>query len=239
MKTTDITYHAAGQRFVGYLAVDDARPGKRPGVLVAHEGGGLSELTRSIARKLAALGYVAFAMDYHGDAAPFTDMDLVMARLGALMAAPAPIREIAGAALRVLADQPETDTARMAAIGYCFGGTTVLELARMGAPLKAVVGFHSGLYASEPAKAPIKPVVLTQIGVDDPIITAENRLAFEQEMKAAGADWRMIVYGGAGHSFTNPDVGAMGRPGFAYHQPSDERSWRAMLDVFGEVFGAG
>jgi len=237
MHTEDIEYHAAGQRFVGFLAVDESRSGKRPGILLAHEGGGLQDLTRSFALRLAQLGYVAFAMDYHGDGRVMTDMDQVMPRLNALMVAPAPIREIAATALKVLADRPETDAGKMAAIGYCFGGATVLELARAGADLKAVVGFHSGLYASEPAKAPIKPVILTQIGVDDPIITAEDRIKFEQEMQAAGADWRMIVYGNAGHSFTNPDVGRLGRAGFAYHKPSDERSWQAMLDVFAEVFG--
>jgi dienelactone hydrolase len=239
MQTTDIEYHAAGQRFVGYLAVDEGRAGKRPGVLVCHEGGGLADLTKSIARRLADLGYVAFAMDYHGDGKPMTDMAQVMPRLGALLAPPAPIREIATTALKVLRDQPQTDTTRLAAIGYCFGGTTVLELARMGTELKAVVGFHSGLATTQPAEpGAVKAIVLTQIGVDDPIITADDRVAFEKEMAAAGADWRMLVYGGAGHSFTNPDVGRLGRPGFEYHQPADERSWRVMLDLFGEVFGA-
>ena len=237
MHTQDIEYHAVGQRFVGYLALDETRSGKRPGVLVAHEGGGLAELTKAFARRLAALGYVAFAMDYHGDGKPLSDLSQTMARLGSLMVAPAPIREIAMAALGVLSDQTQTDRERLAAIGFCFGGTTVLEMARAGAPLKAVVGFHSGLQASEPAAGPIQAVVLTQIGADDPIIPPESRAAFEQEMTAAGADWRMIVYGGAGHSFTNPDIGAMGRPGFAFHAPSNARSWRAMLDLFQEVFG--
>ncbi|MDB5431532.1 MAG: dienelactone hydrolase [Caulobacter sp.] len=238
MKTQDIEYHVGAERYVGYLAVDEARPGKRPGVLLSHEGGGLGELTKTFARRLAGLGYVAFCLDYHGDQRP-TDMGQVMARLGKLISETPGIREIATTALKILTDQPQTDPERLAAIGYCFGGTTSLELARSGADLKAVVGFHSGLATPRPAQpGAIKGKVLTQIGVNDPIIPPEQRIAFEQEMESAGADWRMIVYGGAGHSFTNPDVGAMGRPGFEYHGPSDERSWRAMLDLFEEVFGA-
>jgi dienelactone hydrolase len=238
MKIQDIPYHAGGERFVGYLVVDDGKVGTRPGVLLAPEGPGLGDLAKGFARKLAQRGYVVFAMDYHGDGQVLIDMGAVMSRLGAFMADPTSIRAIAAEALRVLTEQPETDKERLAAIGYCFGGTTALELARSGAPLKAAVGFHSGLGTAKPAEAGgIKAVVLTQIGADDPIIPPEQRAAFEAEMTKAGADWRMIVYGGAGHSFTNPDVGAMGRIGFAYNEAADKRSWRAMLDLFDEVFG--
>jgi dienelactone hydrolase len=235
MKTQDIEYHADGQRLVGYWAVDDAKAGKRPGIIVAHEGGGLGEHAKNSARKLAQAGYAAFALDYYGDGQPLADMSTAMGRIGAWMADPTGIRARAHAALEVLTTQAETDANRLAGIGYCFGGTTVLEMARAGEPLQAVVGFHSGLGTSRPATA-IKPKVLVQIGADDPIIPPEQRAAFEAEMKAANADWRMLVYGGAGHSFTNPDSGRLGRPGFAYDESADKRSWRAMLDVFEEVF---
>jgi dienelactone hydrolase len=236
MKTQDIEYHADGARLVGYLAVDDAKAGKRPGIIVAHEGGGLGEHAKNSARKLAQAGYAAFALDYYGDGLPLADMSTAMGRIGAWMADPTGIRARAHAALEVLTAQAETDTNRLAGIGYCFGGTTVLEMARAGEPLKAVVGFHSGLGTSKPAAPGIKPKILVQIGADDPIIPPDQRAAFEAEMKAADADWRMLVYGGAGHSFTNPDVGAMGRPGFEYNASADTRSWRAMLDLFDEVF---
>lgn len=238
MKTEDIEYQADGARLVGYLAVDDSRPGKRPGVLVAPEGGGLVDLTKSIARRLAEAGYVAFAMDYYGDGKPLSDMNEVMPRIMAFMADPGTIRARAAAALAVLAAQPECDAGKLAAIGYCFGGTTVLELARSGADLKAVVGFHSGLATTRPqdAKA-IRAKILTCIGADDPIIPADQRQAFEKEMTEGGVDWRMNVYGGAGHSFTNPGVGALGRPGFDYHEPTDRRSWAAMIDLFDETLG--
>ena len=238
MKTQDIEYHADGARLVGYLAVDDTRSGKRPGVLVAPEGGGLVDLTKSIARRLAEAGYVAFAMDYYGDGKPLSDRNEVMPRINAFMAEPSTIRARATEALAVLARQPECDPAKLAATGYCFGGTTVLELARSGAELQAVVGFHSGLATTRPqdAKA-IKAKVLTCIGALDPIIPPEQRLAFEKEMTEGGVDWRMNVYGAAGHSFTNPDVGALGMPGFEYHAETDRRSWAAMLDLFDEALG--
>jgi dienelactone hydrolase len=239
MKTQDIEYTVGGQRYVGYLAVDETEAGTRPGVLVGPEGGGLVELTKSIARRLAEAGYAALAMDYYGDGRPLADMNEVMARLGPWMADPTGIREIAAAALGVLAGQAQTDPARLAAIGYCFGGTTALELARSGADLKVVVGFHSGLGTARPAPAKqIKAKVLVNIGADDPIIPPEQRLAFEKEMTEGGVDWRMNLYGGAGHSFTNPDVGALGRPGFAYHEPTDRRSWTAMMEMFGEAFSS-
>jgi dienelactone hydrolase len=237
MKSEDIEYHADGARLVGTLFVDDAKAGKRPGVLVAPEGGGLVDLTKSIARRLAEAGYVAFAMDYYGDGKPLADMAEVMPRIGVFMADPSTIRARAAGALAVLAAQPQTDTGKLAAIGYCFGGTTVLELARSGADLKAVVGFHSGLGTTRPATpGVVKAKILTCIGYHDPIIPPDQRLAFEKEMNDAGVDWRMTVYGGAGHSFTNPGVGALGRPGFEYHEDTDKRSWRAMIDLFDEAF---
>ncbi len=238
MKTQDIAYTADGADLVGFLAVDDAKSGKRPGIIVAHEGGGLAEHAKNSARKLAEAGYIAFALDYYGGGQPLPDLTQAMPRIMAWMADPTGIRARAHAALEVLTAQPETDTSRLAGIGYCFGGTTVLEMARAGEPLKAVVGFHSGLGTAKPAQAgAVKAKVLVQIGADDPIIPPEQRAAFEEEMKGAGVDWRMLVYGGAGHSFTNPAANALGRPGFAYDALADRRSWQAMLDLFAEVFG--
>jgi len=237
MKTEEIAYTVGGKRYVGYLAVDDAKSGKRPGVLLAPEAPGRGPLVMSFARRLADAGYVAFAMDFHGDAEVITDFGEMMQRLGGFMADPAGIRAIAGEALKVLASQPQTDTGKLAGIGYCFGGTTVLELARSGADVKAVVGFHSGLGTARPQDAAnIKAKVLVQIGADDPLITPEQRLAFEQEMRAGGVDWRIIVYGGAEHSFTNPDASAFGRPGIKYDEATDKRSWKEMLALFEEVF---
>jgi len=131
---------------------------------------------------------------------------------------------------------PRTDGHRLAAIGFCFGGTLALELARGGADLKAIVGFHSGLATPRPQDAgAIVGKVLVLIGADDPIIPPEQRSAFEDEMRAGGVDWQLHLYGGVQHSFTNPRANNTGLPGIAYHEPTDRRSWRAMRDLFDET----
>ena len=233
----EIAYDVGGKTYVGTYYADDGIAGARPGVLVAPEGGGLTEHTRSIARRLAEVGFSALAMDYYGGGKPLDDINKVMTKLAPWFADPTGIREIATEALSKLSAEPETDPHRLAAIGYCFGGTTALELARSGANLKAVVGFHSGIGTARPAPAgAIKGKVLVQIGAADPIVPPEHRVAFEAEMNGVGADWRLILYGGVGHSFTNPNVDALGRDGFRYDAVADRRSWAAMLDLFGEVF---
>ena len=157
-------------------------------MLVCHEGPGLTEHTKKIAARLAGLGYAAFAMDYHGDGKPLANPADGRPRIAAWIADPTGIRARATAALDVLRAQKEVDTARLAAIGYCFGGTTALEIGRSGADVKAIVGFHSGLATARPQDAKnIKGKVLVCIGADDPIIPPEQRAAFETEMKAAGS----------------------------------------------------
>ena len=236
MRTQDIEYTADGVRMIGQYVVDETKPARRAGVLVCHEGPGLTEHTKKIAARLAGLGYAAFAMDYHGDGKPLADITQTMARLAPWMADPTGIRTRARAALDVLKAQPEVDPAKLAAIGYCFGGTTALEIARSGADVKAIVGFHSGLATARPQDAAnIKGKVLVCIGADDPIIPPAQRAAFEDEMKAAGADWRLQLYGGAGHSFTNPAADSRGMKGFFYHEATDRRSWNAMMELFDET----
>lgn len=236
MRTEDIEYRADGVRMIGQYVVDDSKPGQRAGVLVCHEGPGLTGHTKKIAARLAGLGYAAFAMDYHGDGKPLADLTQTMARLTPWMADPTGIRTRALAALDVLKAQKEVDPARLASIGYCFGGTTSLEIARSGADVKAVVGFHSGLATARPQDAVnIKAKVLVCIGADDPIIPPEQRAAFESEMKSAGVDWRLQLYGGAGHSFTNPAADSRGMKGFFYHEATDRRSWNAMIELFNET----
>jgi len=236
--TRDISYEADGRTMVGTLALPDGT-GRRPGVLVSHEGPGLDDHARSRAVRLAEeLGYVAFALDYHGDGRPLEDRAQMMARLGELREDLPRARAIGTAGLDVLRGEARTDTDMLAAIGYCFGGTLSLELARGGADLKAVVGFHAGLTTVQPEDARnITGKVLALIGADDPIVDNDQRRAFEEEMRAGGVDWQLHVYGGAVHSFTNPRAAGVDIPGIAYHEPSDRRSWQAMLDLFAEVFG--
>jgi dienelactone hydrolase len=235
--TKDIEYKADGRAMVGRLARPEGE-GKRPAVLIAHEGLGLDDYQKSRAGRLAELGYIAFALDYHGGGKQLADRDEMMARLGVLWEDPERTRALAGAGLEVLLAEPRADALKVAAIGYCFGGAVVLELARGGADVKAVVGFHPRLSTVRPQDASnIKGKVLACLGAEDSLVPLEERLAFEEEMRAGGVDWRMNLYGGAEHSFTHPWVDLVDVPGLKYHQPSDERSWRAMLDLFDEVLG--
>jgi dienelactone hydrolase len=237
MRVEDIEYTVGEERMLGHLAIDDRRLGPRPGILVCHAGGGLDDHAKGVAERLAGLGYAAFALDYHGGGKPL-DRDQVMERLGPLMGDPGRTRELGSAGLAILLGREEVDAAKVAAIGYCFGGTMALELARSGADIAVVVGFHSGLATNRPAGASeVKARVLVCIGAEDPIVPPEQRATFEEEMRAAGVDWRMNLYGGAVHSFTDPNAGSTDFPGVAYHQPTDERSWRAMIDFFDEQFG--
>lgn len=236
MLTQDIEYRADGVRMVGQYVVDDISSARRPGVLVIHEGPGLTEHTKKIAARLAGKGYAAFAMDYHGGGTPHPNPAEVRPQIAAWIANPTGIMARATAALEVLKAQKEVDTGRLAAIGYCFGGTTALELGREGCDLKAIVGFHSGLATSRPQAAKnIKGKVLVNIGAEDPIIPPEQRSAFETEMKGAGLDWRLQLYGGAGHSFTNPAADSRGMQGFYYHEATDRRSWNTMIELLDET----
>jgi dienelactone hydrolase len=161
----------------------------------------------------------------------------MMARVGSLAANPERLRALGRAGLDVLLADP-IDATKVAAIGYCFGGTVVLKLARGGADLEAVVGFHPGLATTRPEDAGnITGKVLVCVGSEDPYVTRDQRLAFENEMRAGGVDWRINLYGGAKHSFTHPNAAQAGLPGLEYDQRSAERSWRAMLDLFDESFG--
>lgn len=222
-----------GVPLTGYLA-DGSGGATAPGVLVAHEGGGLGRHTKDRARRLAELGFVAFALDYYGEEDP--PLDRAMALGKALRDDPALFRSRLSAGLEVLLGQPNVDRSRLAGIGYCMGGAAVIELARMGAPFRAVVGFHSGFVpATEEDKAGFAGRLLLCHGADDPIVTAAQRDSFLAEASAAGIDWQLHLYGGVGHSFTNPDIDALGLPGFAFDETADRRSWRSMLNLFEET----
>ncbi len=235
MRTESIDYSYEAQPLRGYLAVDAAQAGRVPGVLVVHDAGGLSDNIKEKARRLAALGYCAFALDLFGEGKTVTDG---MRRIGELASALPRWRGLAIAGLQVLASRAECDASRMAAIGYCFGGTTVYELARSGADLKGVVGFHSGLSPSSGEAKNIRGKVLALVGADDPLIPPEARVAWEREMREANVDWQMNVYGNTGHSFTNPGADAMNRPGFFYQPHTDARAWAEMRRFFDEIFSA-
>ena len=231
----DVEYEADGAVMIGRLAVPDD-PGPRPAVLIAHEANGLDDFQNTRARQLAELVYVAFALDDHGGGVP-PEFAAAQARTSELWDDPDRMRALGLAGLDVLLAEPATDPTKVAAIGFCFGGAMVFELARTGADLSAVVGFHPGLRTNRPDdSADIVGTVLICVGSEDPYVTPADRAAFEAEMRAAGVDWRLHLYGGIEHSFTHPHVDAAAIPGLRYHQPTAERSWREMLALFDEVF---
>ena len=236
MISRNLDYIADGKARTGFIAYDETRPGRRPAVLVLHEGAGLGEHVRERARRLAGLGYVAFALDLF--VGPFESRAQGIVVITGMVADPSGVRRHGAEALVLMRARPEVDPVRTAAIGFCFGGWAALEMARGGLDLGCAVSFHGGLHSTAPAgPGALKGPVLVCTGADDPHVPADQRAAFEAEMTAAGADWRLNLYGGAQHGFTDAAVDPAKWPGAAYHPSADARSWRAMLDLFDEVFG--
>jgi len=235
-----VMYRAGDLAMQGYLAYDDSIKDKRPGILVVHEWWGLNEYSRERARMLAQLGYTALAVDMYGDGKQADHPD----DAGKFSAAvrqnlPAAMQRFA-AAMEILQKHPTVDPEYTAAIGYCFGGGMVLEMARQGLDLDAVVSFHGSLATEHPA-APgtVKPRILVCNGADDKFITPEQIETFHREMEAAGVDYKFISYPGAKHSFTNPgaDIYAekFNMP-IGYNKEADRRSWQDMQDFLKDSF---
>ncbi len=237
MQTDILTYQADGLTMQSRLFVEPGG-GPRPGVLVFPEAFGLSAHAIGRAERLAGLGYAALACDLHGDGRLVDGLDEALGLLKPLFADPSKTRARAGGGLGALLARPEVDQARIAAIGFCFGGTMALELARGGAALRAVVGFHSGLGTTAPktdARA-IQARVLVCIGADDPMIPAGQRAEFETEMREAGVDWQMHLYGNTVHSFTNQGAAKRNMPDAIRYSPeADARSWASMRALFDEA----
>jgi dienelactone hydrolase len=238
MANRALDYRDGAVTLKGYVA-DDGRPGARPGVVLFPEAFGIGEHVIERARRLAALGYVALAADPYGDGAQARDLPHAIELMTAVRSDVDRWRARARAALDALVAQPGVDRARLAAIGYCFGGSTALELARSGASLGAVVSFHGGLEAPRPEDARnIRARVLVCHGANDPLIPPEQVAAFEAQMRETKVDWQVCVYGGTVHSFTNPDADKLGNPALAYSAAADRRSWAAMVSLFEEAFGS-
>ena len=238
MKTESIEYQDGDVVLRGFLAYDDTQSGRRPGVLVMPGGFGLGANAKSRAEKLARLGYVALAGDPYGDGIEVDDLKEVMKLVTGLRTDAAKFYRRVQVALERLNSLPQADPDRIAAIGYCLGGTFVLELARHGAALKGVVTFHGGLETKNPAPpGQVKAKLLILTGADDPTVPVAQVNAFAEEMTKAGADWQIVSYGGTKHAFTYPDAATRGIEWIEYNKMADERSWKAMQLFFGEVFG--
>jgi len=237
----EVSYQAGDTTLKGYLARDTAMQGKRPGILVVHEWWGHNEYARKRAEQLAELGYVALAVDMYGDGRTAAHPDDAGKFAGAVRSN-LPLMEARFEAARdFLNSQPDVDPEQNAAIGYCFGGGVVLEMARSGADLDGVVSFHGSLGGGGTASpGEVKARILVLNGADDPFVTAEQIAAFKAEMDAAGADYTFINYPGAKHSFTNPGADAFGEKfglPLAYDAEADADSWAEMQAFFQSVFG--
>lgn len=237
LRAETVEYHDGETVLEGYLAYDDASQAKRPGVMVVHEWMGLGPYAKHRADQLAEMGYVAFAADMYGKGVRAKDHQEAASLAGYYRGDRQLMRARAQTGLDVLKRHPLVDAARLAAIGYCFGGTTVLELARSGSPVKGVVSFHGGLDTPDPqGAANIKARVLVLHGADDPHIRPEQVAAFEQEMRHAIVDYRVVQYPGAVHSFTVPEAGNDPSKGAAYNPDADRQSWEEMKQFFAKIF---
>ena len=235
--TQIVEYKQGDTTLEGFVAYDDAIQGKRPGVLIVHQWLGLTDYEKHRAEMLAQLGYVAFCADIYGKGVRPQTAQEAGALAGKYKNDRQLLRARVNAGLDALRRQPLVDSKRVAAIGYCFGGTTVLELARSGADVAGVVSFHGGLDSPTPADGKnIKGKVLVCHGADDPFSSPQNIAAFEDEMRKGGVDWQLIKYGGAVHSFTQPMAGDDNSKGAAYNEKADKRSWEAMKQFLAEIF---
>ncbi len=241
IKTEEVQYTSDGVTFQGYLAYDDARPGKRPGILVVHEWWGHNEYARMRARMLAELGYTALAVDMYGEGKQASHPEDAGQFANEVFSNLPAARERFHAAMELLKKHETVDTKNIGAIGYCFGGGIVLAMARMGVDLKGVVSFHGSLGTKEPAKpGTVKARVLVCNGADDPFVPQKDIDGIKKEMKKAKVNFTFKSYPGALHSFTNPNADEVGKEfnlPLAYSEEADKQSWNDMQQFFKKAFG--
>jgi dienelactone hydrolase len=236
LKTETVPYRDGDRSMTGLLTWDDTQAGRHPGILVVHGGAGLDDHAMGRARRFAEWGFVAFACDMYGDGVA-GNRERVMARIKELHHNRAALCSGGQAGIEVLLSHPRVD-GRLAAVGYCFGGMTVLELARGALDLAAVVSVHGSLETNRPAEpGSVKAKILVCHGALDPHVPTAQVTGFADEMTNARADWQLIVYGGAMHGFTHETATGQ-TPGVAYHRPTDVRSSKAIQVFFEEIFGS-
>jgi dienelactone hydrolase len=235
--TQTVPYKQDNTELQGFLAYDDSVKGKRPGVLVVHEWWGLNNFAKKTAERLAKMGYVAFAADMYGQGKVTKNPEEARVWATEVRGNTPLMRARAQAGLKVLAQNKLVDPHKLAAIGFCFGGTAVLELAYSGADVRGVVSFHGGLTAPKPEDLKnIKASILVLHGADDTHVTPEAIAAFEDGMRQAKADWQMVLFGGAVHGFSNPENKGSKLPGVGYDAKAAARSFKYMEIFFKEIF---
>ena len=235
MQSKTIDYQFGNKTFKGYLAWDDSFPGKRPGILVVHEFWGLNDYAKSRADQLAKLGYVAFAADMFGDGKVASHPDDAKSMAKEATANLADWVGRAQAGLDTLRRQPKVDPNKLAAIGYCFGGATALQLAFSGSDIKLAASFHGSLPVPESA-AKVRGEILVFHGGSDAFISAETIQNFRAKLDAAKVNYRFIVYPGAVHGFSVPEADKRGMANVAYHAEADQKSWQELLSALRRIF---
>jgi len=235
--TENFTYDDGGVLLMGYIAYDESIQDKKPAVIIVHDWMGIGEFAKEKAEAIAKLGYVGFAVDIYGiDSRPKNTQEA-----GKLAGTFKNDRNLMRKRINLAFDEIKkknyVNPDRIAVMGYCFGGTVALELARSGADVKGTVSFHGGLDTPFPQDSKnIKGKVLVLHGGDDPFVPREQVSAFEKEMNDAAVDYQLFIYSGAVHSFTNPAAGSDNSKGAAYNEKADKRSWEAMKTFFKEIF---
>jgi len=236
VKTKAITYKDGDITLNGTMAWDDSISGKRPGILIVHEWWGLDDYARDRAKQLAAAGYVAFALDMYGVGKITEHADQAGKWAKQVNSNIEGWVRRAQSGLSVLKADANVDTTQTAAIGYCFGGSTVMQMAYAGLDVKAVASFHGSLPPAMETVTSIKPRIFIAHGRDDPFIPAERIKKFKAALDRGNADWEMAEYSGTRHSFTNPKADTRGMDQLKYNPVADKRSWSAMMSMFHEVF---
>lgn len=240
LKERDVSYQAGDKTLKGYIVYNDDFTGNRPGILVVHEWWGHNEYARERARMLAGMGYTALALDMYGDGQQAHHPEDASKFSGSVMQNMEVARARFLAAKDLLAKEPTVDATKIAAIGYCFGGAVVLEMARDGVDIAGVASFHGNLGTKNPAQpGKVKASVLVLNGEEDPFVTVEQITQFKQEMERANVSYQFISYPGAKHSFTNPDADTYGKEfnlPLEYNALADIKSWTAMTALFNELF---
>jgi len=241
IKEEPVTYKDGETTMKGFVVYDDAQKGRRPGIIVVHEWWGITQHIHSEARRMASLGYTAFIADMYGDAKTADNPKDAGALSGAVRKDPAVMQSRFDAALATLEGHPTVDANKIGAMGFCFGGSVVLDMARVGTDLKGVAAFHAGLDAAgaQAQSGKVKAKLLVQNGADDPFIKSEAVEAFKKEMDAAKVDYHYISYPGAVHAFTNPEATALGKKfdiPIAYNAEADRKSIAEATSFFAGVF---
>ena len=238
--TKEVDYKSGDTALKGYIAYDGAKQGKRPGIIVVHEWWGLNDYAKSRARQLAELGYIALAVDMYGDGKTAEHPDNASKFMNEALSNMDIFIKRFEAGMQLLKSQPQTDTEHIAAIGYCFGGKTVLEMARAGEDLDGVVSFHGILATNNPAKKDVvKAQILAFNGSDDPFVPQEQIDAFIKEIGVVGDNATLVIYGGVKHSFTNPGATEVGKKydlPLVYDEKADKASWAQTQEFLNRVF---